>query len=146
MFRKFTLVAVPAVAFAATLCGNADPASLAFAKDGGGSGSHGHNGGIRSREHRGMHRDFRYGRFGRYGWGGYSWGYPSCYGCAVLPVTLAEAPAPVVETPVVATAVCTTCAPAVSTCDGCGYWGYRRDFRRHDRFAGHFGHPGHGKK
>ena len=158
MFRKITLIAVPAVAIAVTLFANVDSS---FAKGGAGMGGHGGHG----RVDRGGHRDYRFerNRFDRYCYGGYCFGYPSCYAtfpvCAcevpapvvqVAPVVVAPVvqPAPVVEAPVVTAQVCPTCEPAY----GFG-GGYYRDWRfRHDRHrerpldGGKMGHSGHGKK
>jgi hypothetical protein len=149
MFRKMTLVAVPAVAFALTLFANVDSASQAFAK--GGSGSHGGRQG--AHDGRGLHRDFGRRGYNRYFGGYFGWDYP-CYGCVEYPVysvsVVQSAPvveAPLAEAPVAVAPVCTTCEPVVSSLDGYGaYWGHRRDFRRHEGFRGNSGRSGHGRK
>ena len=104
MFRKITLVAMPAMALIVAL-GTKNSASQAFAKGGSGMGKGGRNG--MSRNHRGFDR---FHRFDRYGWiplryYGYGYGYFE----------------PVVEVPVV-TPACPTCAAVGSRRDarGCG--------------------------
>jgi hypothetical protein len=144
MFRKITVVAVPAVAFALTLCASIDSASTAFAKGSGSGSGSSHGNGSMSNHHRGNDRDYRDRRYGRNWFGGYCWDY-SCYGyfptCAVVePAPVVEV-APVVQAPVVVAPACTTCAPEVVSYDRGGYWGGRREFR-HDRFGGREGHGG----
>jgi hypothetical protein len=129
MFRKIALIAVPAVAVALTLVANADVASAK-----GGSG-HGNRGGNRSFFHRGGRNWF---------YGGYSYGYPygyPCYGYCDAPIYTVvtqpvQADVPVVEKQVVEVPVysdvCTSFNPG-------GYWGFRHDFRFHDRSRSHSG-------
>ncbi len=155
MFRKMTLIAVPAVAIAVTLFANVDSSSMAFAK--GGSGGRGGRGGHgRMENHR--HRDYRFNRYGFGCYGGYCWNYPS-YGFVSQPCCACEAPAPavevapvvaapVVQAPVVTAEVCPTCEPSFGF--GRGYyrdWRYGRD-RHRERPLNHggMGHSGHGKK
>jgi hypothetical protein len=156
MFRKSTLIAVPAMAFALTLFASMNSTSPAFAK-GGMGGPKGKPMGM-NREHRGNWRgDFRYGR----SWDRFGFGYAG-FGCVEAPCAVAvvePAPvvlAPVVEAPVVAapvveTPVCTTCEPVVASYGvyGAG-WGYRhfRDGGRRERpleRGGRMG-GGHGRK
>jgi hypothetical protein len=161
MFRKSTLIAVPAMAFALTLFASMNSTSPAFAK-GGMGGPKGKPMGM-NREHRGNWRgDFRYGR----SWDRFGFGYAG-FGCVEAPCAVAvvePAPvvvAPVVETPVLETAVvttpvvetpvCTTCEPVYGSFGvyGAG-WGYRqfRDGGRRERpleRGGRMG-GGHGRK
>jgi hypothetical protein len=152
MFRKITLLAIPAVAIAVTLFANVDSS---FAKGGAGMGGHGGHGPVERNGHRDRGFDrFRFDRFrfDRYGYGSYSWGYPSCY--ATFPCCACEAPAPVVqpapvvEAPVVTAQVCPTCEPVYGF--GGGYyrdWRFRGDRHRERPLdGGKMGHSGHGKK
>jgi len=96
MFRKITLIAIPALALIVTL-GTDNSASQAFAKGGNmGNGSRNRM----SNFHYGFNRDFRH--FNRYRWD-YGFGYV----------------APVVEVPVVEAPVCPSCevAPVCTTCE-----------------------------
>jgi len=146
MFRKITLLAIPAMALIVAL-GTDNTASQAFAKGGGGKGGrHG-----ASRFHRGFGRNFRH--FNRYGWNRYGWDYGYGYGYVQ----------PIVEVPV--TPVCPTCevapVPACTTCEPAvtvvtpeyvapsyysswGYGGYNRYHHRPERYRGgnHGGHRG----
>jgi hypothetical protein len=144
MFRKITLIAVPAVAIAVTLFANVDSSSQAFAKGGAGMGGHGGHGPVE----RNGHRDYRFNRnrFDRYCYGGYCWGSPS-FGYATFPVCACEAPAPVVEVPVVTAQVCPTCEPAFAVGGGYRDWGFGHDRRRERPLdGGKMGRTGHGKK
>jgi hypothetical protein len=121
MFRKITLVALPAMALIVAL-GTANSASEAFAK--GGMEKGGHN--RMSKHDRRFDRKFN--RFDRYRWN-YGYGYvepvaaPACPTCAAVP----------------ATPTCTACAPAVAVVTpeviptwGYGYGRYRKfDHDRH---------------
>jgi hypothetical protein len=129
MFRKITLVALPALALIVAL-GTVNSASQAFAK--GGMEKGGRNG--MSKHDRRFDRKFN--RFDRYRgyYGYYGYGYvepivevpvvaPACPTCAAVPVT----------------PTCTSCAPAVSvvTPEVIPSWGYGKyrtyDHHRHDR-------------
>jgi hypothetical protein len=146
MFRKITMVAVPTLAFALTLCATVNSTSQAFAKGGKGVS----NGKMMGKNHRDFgRRDFRYNR----NWDRFYFGYPTyaveapTCGCEVVaqPVVAEPVVAPVVETP-----VCTTCEPVSTVIEGYSpYWGYRhgrRDFHRERPLEHRGGHPGHGKK
>jgi hypothetical protein len=143
MFRKITLVAVPAVAVAVMLFANAD--SQAFAKGGGGGSRGGRQMTRNDRGHRGFRFDRRYNRY--YGWGyaGYSCvEYPTC-ACTVD----VQPEVPVVEAPVVEAPVCPTCQPVCSSFDGSGYFGYRHfrhDFRSRGRSDRQVRSGGHGRR
>ncbi len=134
MFRKMTLIAIPAVACALTLFGSNDMTSQAFARGGMGGRSFGYN-------HRGFHRNFHNRSFGRY----FGWGYPGYYSYASYPScecsTVTEPVTTVAETP-----VCTTCEPVVSTVSTCeptyvsGYassWGFGRYHHHYDHHRFH---------
>jgi hypothetical protein len=136
MFRKMTIIAIPAMALALTL-GTGNSASQAFAK--GGVGKGGPKG--MSKDHRG--RDWKFRRFDRYGWG-YGFGY-------VEPIVEAPVVAPPCTTCEVAPAAvpaCPTCAPAVcvATPEYFPFWGYGKYGKfygdRHHRERSHRG--GHG--
>jgi hypothetical protein len=138
MFRKITLVAVPAVAVLLTLFVT-ETTSQAFAK-GGGRGGHG-----AARNHRGFDRNFRNFNRNRYGWGYGSYGYfgfetPVCESAVCEPIVAAA----VVEAPVAP--VCTTCEPTSEAVYSgyAPYWGrdYRNHFRNHGRSFGNGGHRG----
>jgi hypothetical protein len=157
MFRKLTLVAIPAAAFALTLFASVDSASQAFAKGGKGGPSAKHFG--MNREHRGNFRkDFRYNRY----WDRLGYSYPT-FGCVEAPVyncepvttyvaPVVETPvieAPVCETPVIAAPVCTTCEPVYSTYNVGPEFGnrhFRKDFPRRERPLERGGRINHGKK
>jgi hypothetical protein len=151
MFRKLTLVVVPATAFALILFASVDSSSQAFAKGGKGGPSGKHMG--MGREFRGNWRkDFRYNRY----YDRFSFGYP-CFGCVeapvysevVTPVVPVVETTPVDEAPVVAPPVCTTCEPVVSTYSVGPEWGYRhfrKDFPRRERPFERGGRMSHGKK
>ena len=128
MFRKSTLIAVPAMAFALTLFASMNSSNQAFAK-GGMGGPKGKAMGM-NREHRGNWRnDFRYNR----SWDRFSFGYPS-YSCVDAPCAVtAVAEAPVVEALEVETPVCTTCEPVYGSYGFYGRdWGFRH-FHKDDR-------------
>jgi hypothetical protein len=150
MFRKSTLIAVPAMAFALTLFASMNSSNQAFAK-GGMGGPKGKAMGM-NREHRGNWRnDFRYNR----SWDRFSFGYPS-YSCVDAPCAVtAVAEAPVVEaleveTPVVETPVYTTCEPVYGSYGFYGRdWGFRhfhKDDRHRERPLERGGRMGHGRK
>ena len=138
MFRKITLVAVPAMALILMACGTD---SSAFAK--GGSSGRGRIGGRYGFSHnnRGFNRNF--GHYHRYGWGsGYGdYGY-------VEPVVEVPVVAPACTTPEVApvTQVAPIFEPVVSvvTPEYVPYWGYRNYYRnyRHGEFSGRGGYRG----
>jgi hypothetical protein len=166
MFRKLTLVAIPAAAFALTLFASVDST---FAKGGKGASNGKHMGMGREHRERGEHRgnfrkDFRYNRY----FDRFSFGYPTfgcveapVYGCEVVTTPVVTAPvveapvveapvveAPVVETPVIAAPVYTTSEP-VSTYKVGSEWDhrhFRKDFPRRERPLEHGGRMGHGKK
>jgi hypothetical protein len=102
MFRKLTLVAIPAAAFALTLFASVDST---FAKGGKGAPNGKHMGMGREHRERGEHRgnwrkDCRYNRY----FDRFSFGYPT-FGCVEAPVygcevvTTPVVTAPVVEAP-----------------------------------------------
>jgi hypothetical protein len=152
MFRKSTLIAVPAMAFALTLFASVNSTSQAFAK-GGMGGPKGKPMGM-NREHRGNWRNnFRYNR----SWDRFYCGYPT-YSCVeapcVAPVVEPVVVAPVVEAPVVETVVeapvCTTCEPVYTSYGVRGSeWGFRhfsKDGRHRERPLERGGRPMRGRK
>ncbi len=137
MFRKITIAAVSATAFALMICGNGNSASQAFAR--GGRGGHG----VHSVDnHRGYHNRF----YGRY----FGWGYPSYYASSDPTYgygVVSEPELPVVAPAVAEVPVSTTCEPIYSGIVGdASYWGYGR-YRNHYRHDGGFrGHGGRGHR
>jgi hypothetical protein len=130
MFRKSTLIAVPAMAFALTLFASVNSTSQAFAK-GGMGGPKGKSMGM-NREHRGNWRNnFRYNR----SWDRFYCGYPT-YSCVEAPC-VTPVVEPVVVAPVVEAPICTTCEPVYTSYGVSGSeWGFRhfsKDGRHRER-------------